>query len=111
MRRTTPQENANLLIMYADKYVSHPKDIPDKEHWAIVMGSCYTDTSPDRGGSNYYTTYEVFLTKEKWEARITELMTGTYKKDFKALHVYPATIGIQVKVNVDETKKPFVHGF
>lgn len=91
--------------MYADKYVSHPKDIPNVEHWVIVTGSCYTDTSHDRGGTNYYTSYEAYLTKEKWESRITELMTGTYRTDFKALHVYPATIGIQVKVHVDEEKE------
>lgn len=97
--------------MYADKYVSKVSDIPKTPHFAILTNnSHYTPgdersrTHPGHGYSastDYYVSYEVYLTREKWEAAIVEKTEDKFgaSPPFIAVEVKPATITTQVKVS------------
>lgn len=87
-------------------FVSQCKDVPAGEHFAIVIESSYTSRGYDRGDPDYssnYLEYRAYLKREDWEAAIKELETdkGYGRKNYKALFVRPAKIGVVVDVKVD----------
>lgn len=82
----------------ARRYPKTPKDIPDVEHWAIMIGSSYTDTSYGERSSHPYLEYRAYLDKDEWLAEIKTMMTSTFKKEFKALHIKPIKFDMEVKI-------------
>lgn len=99
---------------YADKYARTIKDIPTTEHYAIfenesvfIPGDERSRTNPGHGypeSTQHYINYEVYLTREKWEAAIEYRMTDDpyhSKKNFIAAHVKPVSITTKITVKVE----------
>lgn len=88
--------------MYADKYVSQVGQIPKEPHFAIlkttsvyIPGDERSRTNPGHGypaSTENFITYEVYLTREKWESAITELENNTYKTNYVAIEANPAKV-------------------
>ena len=79
---------------WADRAVK----IPDAEHFAIIENKTIYD---GEGGSCLVVEYHVFLDQELWLTEVRRLAQAKPLSEFKAMHVAPASIKIDVKV-----KKP-----
>lgn len=83
--------------MYADKYAHQPSDIPKSEHWVILEGSSVTIPGDERSRTNpghgypesteRFMSYEVYLTKEKFEAALSEKLSSRWGKPCVGIHV------------------------
>jgi hypothetical protein len=76
---------------------SYPSEIPSGVSYAIITGSSRDD---GYGGQSKCVDYTGYTDRKEWEARIVELMEGPYSRDFKALEVKAATIGVTINVEV-----------
>lgn len=90
---------------YPDKFANMIKDVPDGEHYAILVQESYSTEdsyNPGTYDSHKYLSYEVYNTREKWEEKIRYLEsdTGYSKKSYKAIVVRPAKIGVTISVDV-----------
>ena len=82
--------------MYADKYASKPSEVPTTRHWAIIKGSSHTDSYGETG---YHLTYEVYLTKYKWEKAINELeQERGFAQPYIAIEAAPALVERKIVV-------------
>jgi hypothetical protein len=98
------------------KWCRSPKDVPDHDHYAIlVFGSIYipgderSRTNPGHGyGERSESTVEyiVYKNREEWEADIQHRMTSPYgsKNDFVPIVVKRASVTTSVHVNTGDTK-------
>lgn len=95
------------------KWIHSSKDVPNTEHYAILYFSSFTvpgdersRTAPGHGYPEHTedtVEYVVFSTKEAWENEIKDNMLSTYRKDFKAIHVTPASVSTKIDVSVKIT--------
>jgi hypothetical protein len=82
--------------------------IPQEPHYAIIEeiavyipGDERSKTNPGHGypeSTEYYTSYTVFMSLQKWEIRIGELIK--VNKDFRAIHATPAVVTTTVNVEI-----------
>lgn len=92
--------------------VYHLGDIPKVAHFAIVTTETIhipgDQRSIDCPGHGYPASdetvvkYKAFLKKSDWEAEIRDMERSTSytRKSYVALEVYPATVDVQVNVDV-----------
>jgi hypothetical protein len=98
--------------MYPDKFISDPKDIPDIEHWAIIVGDSVHIPGDERSRTNpghgypaedrKFISYQLYLTEEKLLAAIRELESKTYcnKMNYKVVKVTPLKVNIKVDIGL-----------
>jgi hypothetical protein len=77
-------------------YVNRASDLPTVEHYAIITTSSHSD---GYDGSSNHVEYKAYFNREEWEADIAQLTNGFYRQEFRAMHVKPASISVQVKVS------------
>lgn len=86
--------------LYDGKSITDFRDMPEGEHYAILQTASH---SIDDGRGGYYQepylTYRVWQDRSDWEAAIRDLIT--YNKSFRAIHVTPARIKVEVNVGID----------
>lgn len=97
--------------MYPDKYATEITDVPDKEHWVILLndgvyipGDERSITNPGHGypeEKRSFLSYKIYLTKEKLLEAIQELENPKYgsKQPYKVLKVTP--VKIETKLTID----------
>lgn len=83
--------------VYADKYAHQCSDIPKSEHWVILESDSVTipgdersRTNPGHGypeSTNHYLSYEVYLTKEKFQESLTHKLSQKWGKPCVGIHV------------------------
>jgi hypothetical protein len=93
-------------------FPGNPSSIPTVEHWAIITGgSTYVPgdersrTNPGHGypaSTEYHLVYEAFLNASDFQCEI-ERRVKNGDKDFRALHILPVQISVQVHVSVGGT--------
>ena len=97
--------------MYPDKFIKNPADIPDTEHWAIIVqesvhipGDERSRTNPGHGypaETRSFVGYHLYLTEDKLLKAIEELEDARYgKKNYKVVKVTPMTVKKTVSINV-----------
>lgn len=77
-------------------YVSKASDIPDEDHYAIIVSSARDD---GWGGTTGCVEYTAFLDRTEWENEIKKkMLKGYLQGDWKAIHVKPATVSMQMDI-------------
>jgi len=93
------------------KYCHYAKDIPEGDHFAIVVNRSITIPGDERSRTNpghgypesteHFFEYIAYTDRVEWEEEIRKRMTATYgNKDFVALKVEKASIKLQTIVTV-----------
>lgn len=94
------------------KHIKKASDIPSEEHYAIVEDHSVSVQGYDRNDSycveNYF-DYRVYSTREAWEAAI-RIAHERKPGSFKAMHVTPATIKVEIKIDAKMPTSPIYRG-
>lgn len=85
--------------LYTGRVVADYRDIPDHEHYAILQMVTHQEYD---GYGDYNTVphlnYRAWTDRSEWEAEIKALVTAN--KPFRAVHVTPARIKVEVNVGI-----------
>jgi hypothetical protein len=84
------------------KYVHKASDIPEGEHYAIITFGSVCVAGYDPGDPPSYETtveYQVYPDRAAWEKEVERLTKGK-SSEFRAIHVRPASIKVNVEVSV-----------
>lgn len=97
------------LLPRTETYVSDVKDVPQDEHWAVMINETmsYDDGYGEgRMSTKQYFTYIAFANEEALRNWILQNDNTAYgKKTYRVLHVQPATVCKQVTIKIETPLK------
>ena len=100
--------------MYPDKFINNPIDIPDTEHWAIIVqesvhipGDERSRTNPGHGypaETRSFVGYHMYLTEDKLLQAVKEMEEQDkryYNKNvYKVIKVTPMKVSTTISIKV-----------